>query len=273
MKILRWQKSLANLVLLAVTSLMIGPSLLVLNIAFKSNEEFLKAPLTLTKTLQFHNFVEAWLQADMGIFFKNSVIYTVVVSIGTCVIAAMAAYPVARNHFRGSKYLYLIFLSALFIPSSLVALLFVMKFLGLINSYHGFILFKIASSLPMAVFILVGFMKGVPRELDEAAEMDGCGYLRYIFSIIFPLIQPAFSTVAMLTAINTWNDFISPFLLITDKSLRPLTSGLFLFFGQYSTNWTLLSAGIIVVTLPLVILFIFLQRYIISGVTSGAIKG
>jgi raffinose/stachyose/melibiose transport system permease protein len=185
----------------------------------------------------------------------------------------MAAYPIARNHFRGSNIIFILFLSALFLPVGLVPLIFIMKYLGFMNTYYGFILLKIGSSLSIASFILVGFVKGIPRELDEAAAIDGCGYVRYIFSILMPLMKPALFTVGMLTGITTWNDFINPFLFMTQKEMRPLTSGLYMFFGQYSTNWTILAAGIIVVAAPLMITYFFLQRFIISGVTNGALKG
>lgn len=270
---IRWNKLLANLVLILVSLLMLGPALIIVNVALKTNQEFLNTPLTIVKSLQWHNFVEAWVQAEMGLYFKNSLFFTLLVSVGTCFVATLAAFPIARKHFKGSNVIYLLFLSALFLPVGLVPLIVVMKYLGFTNTYHGFILLKIGSSLSIAVFILTGFIKGLPRELDEAAAIDGCGYLRYIMMMVFPLIKPAFLTVAMLTGIGTWNDFITPFLFLTDKEMRPLTAGLYLFFGQYSTNWTILAAGIMVVAAPIILVYFFLQKYIISGVTSGAIKG
>ncbi|WP_309119136.1 carbohydrate ABC transporter permease [Paenibacillus sp.] len=263
----------ANAVLMLVALGMLGPMLLVLNVALKSNTEFLRTPLTLTQSLQWENFRLAWVQADMEIYFKNSVLFTVLVAVGTCVIATMAAYPIARNHMKGANFFYLLFLSSLFLPVGLVPLLYVMQYLGFMNSYPGFILLKIGSSLSISIFILTGFIKSVPKEMDEAAAIDGCGYLRYIFTIVFALIKPAAFTVGMLIAIGTWNDFISPFLFLTYKEMRPLTAGLYLFFGQYSTNWTILAAGIIMVAFPLIVAFVFLQRFIISGITSGALKG
>ena len=264
---------LANIFLILVSIIMLGPILIVVNIALKSNTEFLRTPLTIVEKVNWHNFAMAWTQAEMGIYFKNSIIYALVTAIGTCVVAAMAAYPIARNHFRGSNIIFILFLSALFLPVGLVPLIFIMKYLGFMNTYYGFILLKIGSSLSIASFILVGFVKGIPRELDEAAAIDGCGYVRYIFSILMPLMKPALFTVGMLTGITTWNDFINPFLFMTQKEMRPLTSGLYMFFGQYSTNWTILAAGIIVVAAPLMITYFFLQRFIISGVTNGALKG
>ncbi|WP_214626506.1 carbohydrate ABC transporter permease [Paenibacillus agaridevorans] len=267
-------KSIAsNLVLIIVSLLILGPLFLILNISMKTTEEFLNNPVTIFKTLNWSNFKVAWIQAEMKVYFKNSFIYTIFGALGTCVIATLAAYPIARKHFKGSNLIYLLFLSAIFLPGGLVPLLFIMKFMGFTNTYYGFILMKIAYGLPIAIFILVGFVKGLPKELDEAAAIDGCGYFRYILTVVFPLIKPAFLTVAMLSAIGIWNDFINPYLFITDKEMRPLTSGLYMFFGQYSTNWTVLSAGIILVAAPLVLLYFFLQRFIISGVTSGAVKG
>lgn len=264
---------LAHLVLSVFCLLILSPVLLLVNVALKSNVEFLNSPLSFVQELEWRNFAEAWLQAEMGLYFKNSVIITFFVSVCTCVVATMAAYPIARQHYRGSQFVHMLFMSALFLPVGLVPLVVIMDNLGFMNSYIGFILFKTGGSLAIAVFILVAFVKSLPRELDEAAAMDGCGYLRFIFTIVFPLIKPAFFTVAMLTAMNAWNDFINPLLFMTDKSMRPLTAGLYMFFGQFSTNWTILAAGIIVVAAPLMMAYVFLQKYIIAGVTSGAVKG
>ncbi|MEK0315692.1 carbohydrate ABC transporter permease [Cohnella sp. 56] len=269
----KWGHGLANLLLAAASLCILAPVLLIVNVALKSNNEFLNRPSSFVESWEWENFGEAWKQAEMGLYFKNSVLFTVVVALGTCIIATMAAYPIARKHFRGTNVLYLMFLSALFLPVALVPQVMLMKYLGFLNTYHGFIMLKIGGSLAIAIFILTGFIKGLPKELDEAAVVDGCGYLRYIFTFVFPLTKSALSTVAMLTGIGTWNDFINPFLFLTDKDMRPLTAGLYMFFGQYSTNWTIMAAGIIVVASPLMAAYFLLQRYIISGVTSGAVKG
>ncbi|QGQ97763.1 carbohydrate ABC transporter permease [Paenibacillus psychroresistens] len=269
----RISRGLANLVLSLVMVVLIAPMLLIINVSLKNKEEFLNFPVTIVKSIHWRNFHDAWVMADMGVYFKNSILLTVLSAGGTCLIATLAAYPIARKHFVGANAIYLLFLSALFLPVGLVPLLFVMKSLGFINTYYGFIFLKIGGSLSIATFILVGFIKGVPKELDEAAAIDGCGYLRFIMTIMFPLILPAASTVLMLVGMGVWNDFIGPLIFLTDKSMRPLTAGLYIFFGQYSTNWTILAAAVIMVSLPLIVAYVFLQRFIVSGVTSGAIKG
>ncbi|WP_130858975.1 carbohydrate ABC transporter permease [Gracilibacillus phocaeensis] len=267
------KRTVANLVLILVSLLIFIPLLLILNVALKTSQEFLTHPISIVESFKWSNFKEAWVQAEMNIYFINSFIYTFFGSLGTAVIATLAAFPIARQHFKGANLVYLLFLAALFLPGGLVPLLFIMNVLNFMDTYHGFILLKIAMGLPVSIFILTGFLKGLPKELDEAATMDGCGYLKYIMLIVFPLIKPAFFTVTMLAAIGIWNDFINPYLFITEKEMRPLTAGLYMFFGQYSTNWPVLAAGIIVVAAPLVLIYLFLQRYIISGITSGAVKG
>lgn len=266
-------KILVNAVLLIVTAMMLLPILIVVNISFKSPEEFLKTPMAFVHSIRWQNFVDAWNQAEMYIYFKNSIIFTMVAVAGIVFFGTIAAYPISRKHFKGSNMLYMVFLSGLFLPTSLVPIIVIMKTLHFYNTYPGYIVYIISGGIPMAIFILTGFIKGVPRDLDEAAVIDGCGYLRFIVAIIFPLMKPAIATLGMLSAIGVWNDFINPYLFLTSKGMRPLTAGLYLFFGEYFTNWTVLSAGIIIVVLPLIILYIFVQKFIISGVMTGAIKG
>lgn len=267
-------KIIANIVLLIVTAIMLIPILMVVNIALKTPEEFLKYPLTIVRSIRWQNFTDAWNQAEMYIYFKNSVLFTFTSVAGVIFFATIASYPISRKHLKkASDFVYMMFLSGLFMPSSLVSIIMVMKVLHFYNTYHGYIIYTMAGGMPMAIFILTGFIKGIPRELDEAAVIDGCGYIRFIVTIIIPLMKPAVATLGMLTAIGAWNDFINPYLFLTTRSMRPLTAGLYLFFGEYFTNWTLLSAGIIIVVLPLIILYAFVQRFIIAGVMNGAVKG
>ncbi|MFD2673619.1 carbohydrate ABC transporter permease [Marinicrinis sediminis] len=262
-----------NAVLLFVSAIMVVPLLLFLNISLKTKEEFLKFPYELASSFQWSNFTEAWQQAELGIYFQNSFIYALGSAALIAITASLAAFPIARQHFKGANLLYAIFMIALFLPGAIVPTLFLMNKLALINTMHGFILLQAGGGLSIAVFIFVSFVKSLPKDLDEAAWMDGCGYFRYIFRIIFPLMKPAIATVTMLQCIGSWNDFINPYLYLHDKELRPLTSGVYLFVGKFTVNWPLLAAAIILVACPLILLFIFLQRFIISGITSGSVKG
>ncbi|MRN56730.1 carbohydrate ABC transporter permease [Paenibacillus monticola] len=265
--------ALVHVILIVFSLLMLLPILMILNIALKTNTEFLNSPLAIARSLNFDNFAEAWKQGDMIINFKNSLIYTACSTVLTCVAASVAAYPISRKHIRGTGFLLGLIGITLFLPDGIVPLLFFMKYTSLLNTYVGYILLSSGINMALMVFILVGFVKNIPAELDEAAALDGCGYFRYILTIIMPLLKPAITTVAMLKIINVWNDFINPYLYLTDKEKRPLTSGLYLFVGEFSTDWTILAAGIIIVVTPLVLVYLFLQKYIISGVSSGALKG
>ncbi|RED55486.1 carbohydrate ABC transporter permease [Cohnella lupini] len=262
-----------HVILVLFSLCMLLPILMIVNIALKTNTEFLNSPLSIASSLNFDNFAEAWKQGDMVTNFKNSLLYTGFSTVLTCLVAALAAYPISRKHIRGTGFLLGLIGITLFLPDGIVPMLFFMKYTALLNTYTGYILLSSGINMALMVFILVGFVKNIPAELDEAAALDGCGYFRYILTIIMPLLKPALTTVAMLKIINVWNDFINPYLYLTDKEKRPLTSGLYLFVGEFSTDWTVLAAGIVIVVTPLVLVYLFLQKYIISGVSSGALKG
>jgi raffinose/stachyose/melibiose transport system permease protein len=126
---------------------------------------------------------------------------------------------------------------------------------------------------PIGIIILVNFIKTIPRELDEAAALDGCGYFRFVISIVFPLIKPAIATITVLHAIGIWNEIILPTIYLSNQDYYPITRGLIVFQGVYGSNWPTLAAAVLLLALPMIILFLFLQRYIISGMTAGAVKG
>lgn len=273
MEIHRSRKILINMFMGLVSSVMLFPILIIVNISLKTRREFIQFPLSIANQINIENFAQAWDKGDMNLFYKNSFIYTIFTVIGIIVITAVASYPISRKHLKISGFLYKLFLSGLFLPTSLVPLMYLMRSLGFINTYHGYIIFAISAQIPVSTFIFCGFVKGVPRDLDDAALVDGCPYFSYIFKIMFPIMKPAIVTVAMLSAIGVWNDFIGPLLFLVDRSKRPLTTGLYSFFGQFFNDWTVLSAGILIVATPLIVFYLSVQRHIVSGITSGAVKG
>lgn len=263
----------ANLLLLIIALTMLLPLLSIVNISLKSETEFIKFPTTIVADIRWSNYLEAWGKANMAMYFKNSVILAFGSAIIGCMVCAMAAFPIARGHFRGSNLVYNFILASMFFPTSLVATIFLMKFLHLYNTTHGIILLLGLSGIQVHIFMICGFVKGIPRDLDEAAFIDGCGYFKYMFTIVFPLMKPILATVFVFRVIGAWNDFINPFLFLLDKEKRPLTAGLYLFMGNYFTKWTLLATCIIIIAVPIIALYVFLQRFIIDGMTAGAIKG
>jgi len=176
-----------SFIMLCVTAVMLFPLLIVINISLKSKEEFIKYPLSLVSEVHFDNFLSAWKQGSMGIYFKNSVIITIITVIGVVIITCFAAYPIARGHLRFSGFLYKMFLSGLYLPVSLIPLIYLMNYMGFINFYPGYIIYVISGQIPVSVFMFCGFIKSIPTELDKAATVDGCPYIKYILTIIFPL--------------------------------------------------------------------------------------
>lgn len=250
------------------------PMLSIVNVALKTHEDFLKHPTALTIAPVFANFVTAWNTANMGNSFINSVILAIFAPLGVCVLSTMAAFPICRRHFWGADFIYTLFVMSLFLPTtaSLIPKIMLFKTFHLMNHLYGLIISGWAG-IALPVLIMNGFLKSIPCDLDEAAVLDGCGYLKYIFRVIFPLARPAMVTVLIISILGTWNDFLGPYIYLTEPSKRPLSTGLYMFVGTYSTDYTVMCAGVIIATTPIVLAYVFLQRYIISGLVHGAVKG
>jgi raffinose/stachyose/melibiose transport system permease protein len=164
-----------------------------------------------------------------------------------------------------------LFVIALFLPPALIPQFQLMLSLGLYNNPVGYIMLFLTN--PIGIVILVNYIKTVPKELDEAAALDGCGYFRFVTSIVFPLIRPAVATIAVLHAIGIWNELVLPTIYLTNQKYYPITRGMIVFQGVYGSNWPTLAAAALIMTFPMLLIFLLLQRYIIGGLTQGAVKG
>jgi raffinose/stachyose/melibiose transport system permease protein len=261
-----------HLILLICTLVILVPIFYIFNTALKSTAEFTGDILGIVKQVTFVNFMDAFQKAHMGGYAFNSVFFTLIIGVTTVLLCGMAAYPISRQLIRGSKFLYILFMSGILLPGALIPTYILMNNLGLLKTYHGFILLLVSSNLSISMFILCGFIKGIPTEIDEAAKIDGCSNIRIVFQMIFPLLKAPMATVFMLVSLNVWNDFFSPFIYLTDYQ-RTLPTGLYSFQGQHMTQWTILMAGTLLVLVPIMVLYVFLQRYMIAGLTAGATKG
>lgn len=270
-KRLRPSRIVIYLVLLVFTALYIGPLLMLLITAFKSLPEFFRNPTGWPESFGFGNFTEAWDLANFPRYLFNSALYTAVATAICVTTSVLVAFPIARGYFRGARFLLTLYLVALFLPPALIPQFQLILNLGLFNTRTGFILLFLVN--PIGIIILVNYIKSIPKELDESAAVDGCGYYRFIFTIIMPLIRPAIATVTVLHAIGIWNELILPTIYLTNDDLYPITRGLIVFEGLYGSNWPSLSAAVLMLMTPMLLLFLFLQRYIISGLTAGAVKG
>lgn len=267
----RTGRTFTYLIILLLLVLYLFPLFYIFNVAFKTQVEFLKNPVAIAESLRLSNFAEAWSKGNFSNYIWNSILYTSVSTLLTILISVFAAYPISRGYVKFSNGIYLFFLISLFLPNPLIPQFALFNALGLYNTQFGYILLK-TSGTGIAFLMIVGFCKSISRELDEAAAIDGCGYGRYLFTILFPLLKPALATGVILTAIGTWNDIIGPTIYLSDPKYQPVTKGLFAFYGQYMNNWPLLACGILIVAFPLIVLYALLQRYIVAGAMAGAIK-
>lgn len=259
------------LIVLAVLIVYLIPLFYLFNVSMKTQVEHLKSPVGLFEQFRFHNFMTAWNKGDFSKYIWNSLYYTVVSTGLSILLSLFAAFPIARQYVKFSNLIYVFFVMSLFLPNPLVPQFWLVNEIGLYNTQWGYILLRTGGT-GIAFLLFVGYVKSVSRELDEAAAMDGCGYLRFIFQILIPLVKPVMATGVLLTAIGVWNDIIGPTIYLSDSKYAPITRGLFAFYGQYLNDWPLLACGIMIVAGPLVVLYLFVQRFLVSGALAGSVK-
>ena len=249
------------------------PIIMLLFTALKSSGEFaIYGALAVPKTIEPSNFSEAW---DIGVknYFLNSAIISVIkVPLGV-IIEAMAAFALTHMHFRWANKVFVFILIGLIVPiqMALVPLTLLMNFLNLIDTRTGLTLLYLGFGVPFGVLVMRGFFRAVPTALMEAARIDGCSYPRMFFQIALPLALPAVLSLCILDGVATWNEFILAQIFLRSDELRTLPLGLVNFSTQFSTEYTQLAAAVLIALAPLVLIFIFFQRYFVSGM-AGAVK-
>jgi raffinose/stachyose/melibiose transport system permease protein len=267
----RGVRILAMAALVAIALVYLAPMLAVVNVSLKSRQDFNLSPTTIASAPRFENFSEAWKRANFPQYISNSLLYSALATLVYAATAVFVAFPISRKYVRGSGFLFALFVVAMFLPSALIPQFQMMLHLGLYNTRVGYILLFLVN--PMGVIILVNYIRSLPRELDEAAMMDGCGYARFVVRIVFPLVKPALASVIVLHAIGVWNDYATALIYLPKKAFMPITRGLMVFYGQFGNDWTTLSAAMLMLMLPMVLLFLALQRWIIDGILQGSVRG
>jgi raffinose/stachyose/melibiose transport system permease protein len=243
--------------------------------SFKTQSEMFLSTLSLPTKLHFENFSQAFKQSNMLHSAWNSTVVTVTGIVGIVFFSSLAGYKLSRTSGKLSHLIFLLFVSSMLIPfiTIIIPLIKMAKSLGLQGTPFGLGVVCAGLGINTAVFLFHGFVKGVPRELDESAQMDGCGEVRAFYSIIFPLLLPITFTIIILNLIWLWNDFLLPLLLLSDFRQYTLVLNINMFFGKYSREWSLILASLILSSLPIVVIFAVFQRLIIQGITDGAVKG
>jgi len=224
--------------------------------------------------IRWANLNDAWTTGDFGTTYKNSALITLVkVPLGL-LVSSLAAYPLAKLQFRLRGFFFIFFVVGLAVPIQLALLpVFVLdKNLGLLGTLWAVLPPYVAFGIPFQVFVLRGFMKLIPSELMEAARVDGAHDVTIFVRIMLPLITPALATLFIIDAVATWNEFMMALVLLPTQDIHTIPLGLLNFFNEFTGSYTTLSAGIVIVVAPILIVYIFLQRYLVSGLVGGAVK-
>ena len=268
------ENALIQIFLAAAALFMLYPIFMMVLSGFKTTPEIFMSPFSLPERLNTENFQVIWNKTDVPRYFLNSVIVTLSSIILLLVTGTMAAYAIARYKFRGTLMVSLFFLSGLMLPIRLaiIPLFIQLKYLGLIDNLLGLIFIYTAMSLPATVFILTGFLRSLPKELEDSARMDGASELRIMIDIMVPLISPALVIAGIYSAVPIWNDFFFPLIFIQSPEWKTLAQGLTSFFGEYSINYGVLYAGLSLASLPMILIFVIQSRRFIAGMTAGALK-
>jgi len=262
-----------NVLAWVISIILITPLVLILINSFKTSQAAAEMSLRLPETIQLENFKVVFERGKLGVTFLNSLTYSVFSVILCTLTSAMAAFVLSRNRSKANKIIYFIIVLGMAMPINFIALMKVMQSLDIINKRIGIILLYAAIQTPFNVFLIYSFVGKIPREIDEAAIIDGCSPLQLFFSIIIPLIKPVLVTVMVLTFLNTWNEYILPLYFLGNSDKWPMTLAVYNFFGMYFRDWNLVCADIVLTSLPVVIVYLLGQKHIVSGMTAGAVKG
>jgi hypothetical protein len=260
--------------LLFMSIIFILPMLFTILSSLKTKLEIFTSPFGMPKVIQWGNYIQAWKDANMSAYFMNSLIQSGATVILTSIVATMAAYAFARFEFKLNKFLVVLFLLGMMVPihTILVPISYIIGIFNLKNNIVALVLVYVAFNLPFSIMVMITFMKGVNRSLEEAAIIDGASYFQIYSKIMIPLTLPAISTISIFNFMGAWNNILFPLLFINDKKLRPISLGLLNFSGERGSEYGLLMAGIVItVVVPLAIYLLF-QEKVESGLAAGAVK-
>jgi ABC-type glycerol-3-phosphate transport system permease component len=261
-----------------LTAFAMAPFVWVLLASFKTRAELYVTPLVwLPASLSVTNYVEAWTSklTPFSRFFANSLWVSSVTMVATTGISVLAGYALARFRFAGRQTVMMMFLATQMFPAVLLIapLLSQWNALGLIDTYQALIYSNFSFTVPFTVWMLVGYFESIPRELEESALMDGCGRFGALCRVVLPLAAPGVAATAIFAFVSSWSELLFAITFTSQTEMRTLSAGLLFMVGQYEIQWGQLSAGVIISTLPVAVLFTFLQRHLIRGLTAGALKG
>jgi raffinose/stachyose/melibiose transport system permease protein len=264
----------ASVLLWGYAAVALVPLLVMVSSSFRTNADLITEPLGAPWPLSVASYKEAWTVGSFATYFANSLLVTCGAVALSTVVATMAAYALARSRSRIFRGLEALFLSGLMLPIHLAILpiFYLFDGAGLIDSRLGLVLMYGASGVPFSVFVLTTFFRQLPVELEEAAQLDGASTWQTFVRIMVPLVRPAVATVAVFRFVPIWNDFLFPLVLLRNEEKYTLPVGLTTFFGENATNYSAVFAGLVITTVPLILLFLLATKQIVAGLTAGMTK-
>jgi raffinose/stachyose/melibiose transport system permease protein len=254
--------------------LTVFPFCLLLLTSLKSQPDLLRGAFALPDRPHFENFLSAWVDGHFGTYFLNSVLVVVPVVVVSVALGFLAGFGFAFLTLPFKRTLFVILTFGMMVPTAafIIPLYYEMRLLGLSNGYAALILPQIAMSMPFSTLFTASAMQQLPSEMIEAAILDGASRPQILWRVILPLLSPAVSTLALFLFIWTWNEFLIPLILVSDDAVRTLPIGMLFFQGRYTVNIPVLTAGAVIIVLPIIVVYLFFQRKFIEGLTAGAVK-
>ena len=271
----RAQGLLRHVVLVLAAGLTIFPVLLIVSTTFKTSADVNVNPFGFFSSFSFENLVTAWTVGNFSEYLLNSILLTVPTTLLVIAVSTLGGYAFARLPFPGRNLVFYLLTLGLLVPffTYMIPLYFQLRGMGLLDTYPGVVLVLTSVGLPFGMFFMRAFFIDLPGEIEESARLDGCSEWQIFRQVMLPLGTAGIGTLSIFTALQTWNNFLVPLLFLPGGSLRPLTTGIYLFAGGRSSEIGPLAAGALITIVPIIVLFIALQRQVVSGFLAGAVKG
>ena len=268
-------KVICNGLLLVFSFSCIFPMVWIFYSSFKTQAEFTQSSTALPQALNLKNYISVFTQTKLGMYMLNSARNTILSVLIIIVFSFLAGYVLSRYRFRGRSLIYNYFIMGMLIPvhALLVPMYVQLRQSGLTNHWYTLLFPYVAFGLPISIMLIESYIASIPKELEEAAAIDGCGFFRCLFQIVFPLAMPILSTVAIIQFFAVWNEFSFSLILVNSDTLRTVPVGLTMFKSAYTVDYPRLMAGIMTTTIPVMILYFVFSKRIIEGMVAGAVKG
>lgn len=270
------KKTILVVTLIIVAVIQLYPLIWLILVSFKDNAEIFGGNvLGLPEVWKISNYTSALTSGNVGVYFLNSVIVTTATIIISSILIATSSYAIARMKWKYSKLTLIIFLLGMMVPihSTLLPLFLILRKLKILNTYLSLIIPYVAFALPMGIFVMTSFLEGIPKELEEAACIDGCNIYQIFYKIVLPLLRPSLATVAIFTYLASWNELMFANTFLNNPKLRTLPVGIMSMAGQHATQWGPILAGLVIATLPTILIYIPLSNQVQKSLMTGAVKG